>query len=146
MSALSSYLRGINTDGKREFLSETFSGLAFIKGALIQSLGQVRLAKKIVMLLQDFVLNDSLILYKGNPNRIKLMILDDHDFLESLINHLQSSSGALDDYQMHDLRVSILNIMEHLSTLKPQILSSDLQHPLDELRHAISLKIEQDPS
>ena len=77
MSALSSYLRGINTDGKREFLSDAYSGLAFLKAALIQSLGQVRLAKKIMMLLQDLVTNDSLILLKGNPNRIKLMILED---------------------------------------------------------------------
>jgi hypothetical protein len=33
ISALSSYLRGINTDGKREFLSE-YSGLTFLKAAL----------------------------------------------------------------------------------------------------------------
>lgn len=137
MSALSSYLRGINTDGKREFLSEAYSGMAFLKAALTQSLGQVRLAKKIMMLLQDFVNNDSLILFKGNPNRIKLTILEDPSFLKCLVDHLHESSGALDDYQMHDLRLSILNIMEHLSTYKPSVLATDLSNPLEELRQAI---------
>jgi hypothetical protein len=33
ISAVSSYLRGINTDGKREFLAE-YSGLTFLKAAL----------------------------------------------------------------------------------------------------------------
>ena len=98
-----------------------------------------------MMLLQDLVTNDALILMKGNPNRIKLMILEDPDFLQSLISHLKKSSGALDDYQMHDLRLSILSIFEHLSTFKPSILPSHLQHPLDELRHALQLKIEQNP-
>lgn len=86
----------------------------------------MRLAKKIMMLLQDLVTNDALILMKGNPNRIKLMILEDQDFLQSLISHLKESSGALDDYQMHDLRISILSIMEHLSTFKPSIMASHL--------------------
>ena len=98
-----------------------------------------------MMLLQDLVTNDALILLKGNPNRIKLMILEDSDFLHSLLSHLQESSGALDDYQMHDLRLSILAIFEHLSTFKPSILPTHLQHPLDELRHALQLKIEQNP-
>jgi hypothetical protein len=73
------------------------------------------------------------------------MILDDPDFLQSLLTHLKESSGALDDYQMHDLRLSILAIMEHLSTFKPSILASHFQHPLDDLRHALQLKIEQNP-
>jgi hypothetical protein len=54
ISALSQYLKGINTDGKREFLSD-HSGLDFLKGALLESQGQVRLLKKLTFLILDLV-------------------------------------------------------------------------------------------
>ena len=41
ISGLSSYLRGINTDGKRLFLSE-YDGLSFLKQALMQAHGHPR--------------------------------------------------------------------------------------------------------
>ena len=55
ISALSSYLRGINTDGKRQFITE-YDGINFMKQALINANGHIRLSKKIVLLIQDFVL------------------------------------------------------------------------------------------
>ena len=57
IGALSSFLRGINTEGKREFLSE-YAGLGFFKGAIQDAKDQVRLSKKLVFLLLDFVQND----------------------------------------------------------------------------------------
>ncbi len=81
MSALSSFLRGLNTDGKREFLTE-HTGLVFLKAALHDSVSQIRLSKKIVMLLQDLVINDHLILYGGNPSAIRTAISNDMSFIE----------------------------------------------------------------
>lgn len=62
ISGLSAFLRGINTDGKRAFLSE-FNGLAFLKKALLdaQANGELRISKKLVLLLYDFIHNDNLI-------------------------------------------------------------------------------------
>ena len=50
IGALSAFLRGINTDGKREFL-EGYAGMGFFKGAIQDAKEQVRLAKKLVFLL-----------------------------------------------------------------------------------------------
>ncbi len=55
VSALSSFLRGINTDGKRAFLSADYDGFTFLREALRNATGHVRLAKKILLLIQDFV-------------------------------------------------------------------------------------------
>jgi len=120
MSALSSFLRGLNTDGKREFLTE-YTGLVFLKAALHDSVSQIRLSKKIVMLLQDLVINDHLILYGANPSSIRTAISNDMAFIETLTKQLKS--GPIDDYQMNDLRESILSIFEHLAQFKPSLLS-----------------------
>ena len=43
VSAVSSFLRGINTDGKRAFLGGEYAGLDFLKQALIESHDSLRL-------------------------------------------------------------------------------------------------------
>ena len=50
IGALSSFLRGINTDGKREFIKE-FEGIGFLTGAIQDARDHVRLSKKLVLLL-----------------------------------------------------------------------------------------------
>ena len=120
ISAISSYLRGINTDGKREFLAD-YSGLTFLKAALHSSVTQIRLSKKLVMLLQDLVINDHLIMFGGNPCAVRNAISNDKTFMDILMQ--QINSGPVDDYQMNDLRDSILSIFEHLAIYKPEILA-----------------------
>jgi hypothetical protein len=70
IGALASYLKGINTDGKREFISE-FSGIEFLKGAIKDGKNELRLSKKLLLLLQDLVQNDSLILHGASPSYIR---------------------------------------------------------------------------
>jgi hypothetical protein len=42
-----------------------------MKQALINANGHIRLSKKIVLLIQDFVLQDTLILHTGKPNAVR---------------------------------------------------------------------------
>ena len=57
-SALSQYLKGENFEGKREFIVD-HSGLAFLKEALVNTQrDQVRLHKKILMLVYDIIVYD----------------------------------------------------------------------------------------
>lgn len=105
ISALSSFLRGINTEGKRDFLTQ-YSGLDFLKRALAdaQALQQdgIRLGKKIVMLLLDFAQNDELVNHEGKPDFIRRNLSEDSEFIITLSRYL--SATQLTDYQSHDLR------------------------------------------
>lgn len=51
ISGLSSFLRGINMDGKRLFLGDEYAGFCFLREALRDAGGQVRLSKKLVLLI-----------------------------------------------------------------------------------------------
>ena len=58
MSSISSFLRGENFKGKREFLNE-FEGMRFIKGVLMERDNlSARLFLKTITLLYDLVIND----------------------------------------------------------------------------------------
>jgi len=58
-SALSSFIRGMNFDGKRRFITE-FDGLSFISSLLTDetATASLRLYKKVLVLIQDLVVND----------------------------------------------------------------------------------------
>jgi len=58
-SALSSFIRGMNFEGKRRFITE-FDGLTFISSLLTDEIAtaSLRLYKKVLILIQDLVVND----------------------------------------------------------------------------------------
>ena len=143
VSGLSAFLRGINTDGKRAFLAG-YDGLGFLRQALLeaQAHGLLRLSKKLVMLLYDLIVNDELILHQGNPRYLRLTVGSDPEFLVCFGRFLKE--GSLSDYQWHDLRESVLLILEELA--KVRRLEPDLRPALDQLRAAAEAKIKENPA
>jgi hypothetical protein len=107
ISAISSLLRGINTDGKRMFLKE-YGGIEFLKGAIVDGAEHLRLSKKLVLLLFDFVYNDALVLHEGNPAFIRHSLCTDPAFLQTLLSFVTPATTHLLDYQAHDLRLCVL--------------------------------------
>lgn len=93
----------------------------------------------------DFIHNDSLIQYDNNIKYLRNALGVDHDFLNSFTRFLRE--GSLDDYQWHDLRESVLLILEELVKVKHQILDliPELKLALDELRANIDLRISAKP-
>ena len=93
----------------------------------------------------DFIHNDSLIQYDNNIKYLRNALSVDHDFLNSFTRFLRE--GSLDDYQWHDLRESVLLILEELVKVKHQILDliPELKLALDELRANIDHRIGAKP-
>jgi hypothetical protein len=89
VSGLSAFLRGINTDGKRAFLSD-YNGLIFLKQAILdsQANGVLRLSKKLIMLLYDLIVNDELILHQGKPQYLRHAVGADEEYLVSFSRFL----------------------------------------------------------
>ena len=92
-----------------------------------------------------FIHNDSLIQYENNIKYLRNALSVDHDFLNSFTRFLRE--GSLDDYQWHDLRESVLLILEELVKVKHQILdlTPELKLALDELRANIDHRISAKP-
>ena len=107
MSALSSYLRADNFEGKREFLKE-FNGLELLFGIIMNdSNATLRLHKKVLILLYDFVLNDDRI-FTDNKFYVRNSLAENSHLVTRLFTLLQKD---LKEHKYLDLREFILRIL-----------------------------------
>ena len=100
-----------------------------------------------MILLQDFVQNDSLIAYGGSPSYIRQAITNDNEFLATLVSFLRKiSPEELTDYHQHDLRISLLTTFEDLIAFKPALLTptadGSLSRALEDLKAALRSQIQ----
>lgn len=70
MGALSSFLRSENYEAKKDFIVN-YKGLELLSVILQDENTSLRMLKRVLFLLLDMILNDSLILAEGNANYVK---------------------------------------------------------------------------
>jgi len=113
--ALSSFIRAENFDGKRRFISE-FDGLAFMIQLVTAPLDTVekqslRLQKKILILINDIVINDDNI-FSPDPFLVRRAFAESPDLIAELVRILHEAD--LDDIQKLQYREYSLRILFRL--------------------------------
>ena len=140
--SLAAWIKADNFEGKRRFITEQ-QGLEFLSSLVCDSsVNQaftIRLRKKIMILINDLVINDDGIFEEENPFFVREHFCGDQDFL----NQLQSClvNAELQNYQEQQYRDTILHILFRLHQYKPDLLGPQFTPILYQHRARLSALI-----
>lgn len=109
--ALSSFIRGLNFDIKKEFL-ESKNGVQFLALILQDQAISLRLQKKVLFLINDLV--------QAEDKTAINQFLEQDGFLNKLFEILMLAANNLGDGQYWDIRENALMIVTQLFTVKPE--------------------------
>lgn len=120
--SLATWIKADNFDGKRRFINEQ-QGLEFLKSLFcdttVNESFNMRLKKKVIILINDLVTNDDGI-YAKNPNFVRQTMCADQEFLNRIKNLVEGAD--LTNMQELQYRDSLLRIIFRLHQYKPDIL------------------------
>ena len=143
--SLAAWIKADNFEGKRRFINEQ-QGLEFLSrlicDASVNQAFTMRLRKKIMILINDLVINDDGI-FEENPFFVREHFCADQEFL----NQLQSClvNAELQNLQEQQYRDTILHILFRLHQYKPDLLGPQFTPTLYQHRASLSALI-ADPS
>lgn len=139
--SLSAFLKADNFDGKRKFIQE-YGGLEFLSRQVCSPQAQeysLRLKKKIMNLVNDFVLNDDSIFDK-DPVFVRKTFGSDEVFMNQLLSVLdQANMEAMVQYQYREF---ILRAIFRIYQVNVDILKDRLNPVMYKLRGQITSFIE----
>ena len=118
----------MNFPAKRRFITE-FDGLAFLASLLNDEIAtsSTRLYKKLLILINDLVVNDDMIIPE-DPKMVRNYFgVGDNQVMKQLLKHLTSTeafyAGDLLDGKMSDIRCETLRILFRVYQCNPQELA-----------------------
>jgi len=119
--SLSSYLRGENFAGRREFIS-TMGGLQFLAAVLHEKTNSERLLKKAIIMMYDLVLNDDGI-FKEDPTCVRKTFGGQMNILDRLLEILMEASAKIGVASTWDLREFLLLTLFKVFQICPESLA-----------------------
>merc|ERR1711907_274853 len=120
LGALSSFLRGGNFEGKREFI-KVRGGLEFLAG-LIENETQEAINKKAILLIYDLLLNDDGI-FDSDKEHVRRVLGTEINIVPRLLSIVKESSQVLekpDGPQQWDIREYILRCLFRINQVCPE--------------------------
>ena len=130
LGALSSFLRGGNFEGKREFI-KVRGGLEFLSG-LIENETEEAINKKAIFLIYDLLLNDDGI-FESDKEHVRKVYGTEINIVPRLLSLLKESSQVLVDEnipQQWDIREYILRCIFRIN----QVCAEQLAASQDDLK------------